>query len=266
MPLAPSSRAAKVAVVAALAAGVPLVSAETATSRPRRALLQTAAEIGAAVEDAAYTVGDAVTDVYDAVVDVVEAPAEAPMPDVGRRRALLDMHEFPPVEEEEDWSAMPTSMPMPPAEAPAMPDIGRRRALLNDDATYDATMLMPPTEEDASMMMMPPAEAPAMPDYRRRALLQDAMLEGAVVDATTTMPPAEEDASMMMMPPAEAPAMPDYRRRALLDDGAMYDATMPMPPAEAPMPDAARRRALLQDDYLDYVALGAAAPAPAPAA
>lgn len=221
MPLAPSSRAAKVAVVAALAAGVPLVSAETATSRPRRALLQTAAEIGAAVEDAAYTVGDAVTDVYDAVVDVVEAPAEAPMPDVGRRRALLDMHEFPPVEEEEDWSAMPTSMPMPPAEAPAMPDIGRRRALLNDDATYDATMLMPPTEEDASMMMMPPAEAPAMPDYRRRALL---------------------------------------------DDGAMYDATMPMPPAEAPMPDAARRRALLQDDYLDYVALGAAAPAPAPAA
>ena len=193
MPLAPSSRAAKVAVVAALAASVPLVSAETATSRPRRALLQTAAEIGAAVEDAAYAVGDAVTGVYDAVVDVVEAPAEAPMTDVGRRRALLDMHEFPPVEEEEeDWSAMPTSMPMPPAEAPAMPDIGRRRALLNDDATYDATMLMPPAEEDASMMMMPPAEEP--------------------------------------------------------------------------MPDAARRRALLQDDYLDYVALGAAAPAPAPAA
>jgi hypothetical protein len=193
MPLAPSSRAAKVAVVAALAASVPLVSAETATSRPRRALLQTAAEIGAAVEDAAYAVGDAVTGVYDAVVDVVEAPAEAPMPDVGRRRALLDMHEFPPVEEEEDWSAMPTSMPMPPA---------------------------------------------------------------------------EEDASMMMMPPAEAPAMPDYRRRALLDEGAMYDEAMPMPmpPAEAPMPDAARRRALLQDDYLDYVALGAAAPAPAPAA
>ena len=188
MPLAPSSRAAKVAVVAALAASVPFVSAETATSRPRRALLQTAAEIGAAVEDAAYAVGDAVTGVYDAIVDVVEAPAEAPMPDIGRRRALLDMHEFPPVEEEEDWSAMPTSMPMPPAEAPAMPDIGRRRALLNDDAMYDATMMMPPAEEDASMMMMPPAEAPAMPDYRRRALLQDDYLDYVALGAAAPAP------------------------------------------------------------------------------
>jgi len=188
MPLAPSSRAAKVAVVAALAASVPLVSAETATSRPRRALLQTAAEIGAAVEDAAYAVGDAVTGVYDAVVDVVEAPAEAPMPDIGRRRALLDMHEFPPVEEEEDWSAMPTSMPMPPAEAPAMPDIGRRRTLLNDDAMYDATTTMPPGEEDASMMMMPPAEAPAMPAYRRRALLQDDYLDYVALGAAAPAP------------------------------------------------------------------------------